>query len=229
LVEAGPRILAAFPQHLSTYATRYLKQIGVDVRTSQRVEEITERGATIDGEFVPAGSIVWGAGVKATPAHEWLGVPGIAGGRIPVDERLQIKGFNDIYAIGDITAFSGLDGKLLPALAQVAKQQGIHLGRELRKGIPAKAFQFRNRGNTAVIGRNAAIFDFGSWTLKGRLAWILWAIVHVYLLINFEKRLLVSIQWIWRYLTRQRGARLIDETAHERKRELAAAELPLPK
>ena len=118
---------------------------------------------------------------------------------------------------------------LLPALAQVAKQQGIHLGRELRKGIPAKAFQFRNRGNTAVIGRNAAVFDFGSWTLKGRLAWILWAIVHVYLLINFEKRLLVSIQWIWRYLTRQRGARLIDETAHERKRELAAAELPLPK
>ncbi|WP_245362265.1 NAD(P)/FAD-dependent oxidoreductase [Rhizobium sp. NXC14] len=215
LVEAGPRILGAFPEHLSEYATRYLEKIGVEVRTGSRVVEITKDGANIGGTFVLAGSIIWGAGVKASPAHRWLGLSGTAGNRIPVDDQLRVQGFEDVYALGDTAALIGTDGKPLPALAQVAKQQGIYLGRRLRKepAIRGPGFVFRNRGNTAVIGRNAAVFDFGRWTLKGRLAWLLWAIVHVYLLINFEKRLLVSIQWIWRYLTRQRGARIIDESA----------------
>ncbi|OWV65502.1 pyridine nucleotide-disulfide oxidoreductase [Rhizobium sp. R339] len=215
LVEAGPRILAAFPEHLSAYAARYLEKIGVEVRTGSRVVDITKDGANIGGAFISAGSIVWGAGVKASPAHRWLGLSGTAGNRIPVDDHLRVQGFEDIYALGDTAALIGTDGKPLPALAQVAKQQGIYLGRHLRKEtvISGPGFVFRNRGNTAVIGRNAAVFDFGRWTLKGRLAWLLWAIVHVYLLINFEKRLLVSIQWIWRYLTRQRGARIIDESA----------------
>jgi NADH:ubiquinone reductase (H+-translocating) len=213
LVEAGPRILAAFPEHLSAYAKSYLENIGVEVRTGRRVMDIREDGAEIEGEFVPAGSIIWGAGVKASPAHSWLGIPGLAGGRIPVDDHLRVLGFDDIYAIGDTSALTGAGGKLLPGLAQVAKQQGTYLGKSLRMGKAVSAFRFRNRGNTAVIGRNAAVFDFGKWTLKGRAAWLLWALVHVYLLINFEKRLLVAIQWIGRYLTRQRGARIIDETA----------------
>ncbi len=213
LVEAGPRILAAFPDHLSAYAKSYLENIGVDVRTGQRVIDIRADGADIEGEFVPAGSIIWGAGVRASPAHSWLGIPGVAGGRIPVDDCLRVIGFDGIYAIGDTSALAGSDGKVLPGLAQVAKQQGKYLGRSLRSGRAVAGFKFKNRGNTAVIGRNAAVFDFGKWTLKGRVAWLLWALVHVYLLINFEKRLLVAIQWVGRYLTRQRGARIIDETA----------------
>jgi len=215
LVEAGPRILAAFPEHLSAYAKSCLENIGVEIRTGRRVMDIRADGADIEGEFVPAGSIIWGAGVKASPAHSWLGIPGVAGGRIPVDDDLRVIGFDDIYAIGDTSALAGSDGKVLPGLAQVAKQQGTYLGKSLRTGRAVQGFKFKNRGNTAVIGRNAAVFDFGKWTLKGRAAWLLWALVHVYLLINFEKRLLVAIQWVGRYLTRQRGARIIDETAAE--------------
>ncbi|MBW6425380.1 NAD(P)/FAD-dependent oxidoreductase [Rhizobium sp. XQZ8] len=215
LIEAGPRLLAAFPEHLSAYARSYLEKMGVEVRTGRRVTNIREDGAEIEGEFVPTGSVIWGAGVKASPAHSWLGIPGIAGGRIPVDDHLRVLGFDDIYAIGDTSALNGADGKLLPGLAQVAKQQGAYLGKSLRSGHALPGFTFKNRGNTAVIGRNAAVFDFGKWTMKGRAAWLLWALVHVYLLINFEKRLLVAIQWVGRYLTRQRGARIIDETAEE--------------
>lgn len=213
LVEAGPRVLTAFPEHLSAYAKCHLESIGVEVRTGTRVMDIRSDGAGIEGEFVAAGSIVWGAGVKASPAHSWLGIAGVQGGRIPVDDHLRVLGYDDIYAIGDTSALSGPNGKILPGLAQVAKQQGAYLGRSLRSGKAGPGFRFKNRGNTAVIGRNSAVFDFGKWTLKGRLAWLLWALVHVYLLINFEKRLLVAIQWVGRYLTRQRGARIIDETA----------------
>ena len=134
-------------------------------------------------------------------------------GRIPVERDLRVKGRDDIYAIGDIASFPGDDGKPLPALAQVAKQQGAHLGAALAAAIehgrPLPPFRFRNRGNTAVIGRSAAVFDFGKRQMKGWFAWILWAIIHVVLLVGFEKRMLVSLQWLWRWLTYQRGARLI--------------------
>jgi NADH:ubiquinone reductase (H+-translocating) len=136
-------------------------------------------------------------------------------GRLPVDDDLSVRGRTNIYAIGDTALSLDEKGAPLPALAQVAKQQGIYLARQLKRKLAGSKditpFRFHNRGNTAVIGRNAAIFDFGTWTLKGRLAWFLWAFIHVYLLINFEKRLLVSIQWVSRYFTKQRGARLIDE------------------
>jgi NADH dehydrogenase len=115
--------------------------------------------------------------------------------------------------LGDTAATLGRDGKPLPQLAQVAHQQGIYLGRELRRliveGRPMRPFRFHDRGNTAVIGRNAAVFDFGRWRLKGRLGWLLWGIVHVYLLTGFDKRLLVTTQWLWRYFTYETGARLI--------------------
>jgi NADH dehydrogenase len=214
LVEAGPRILSAFPQHLQDYALRYLGKIGVEVHLGAQVSSIMKEGAVIAGELVPAGSIVWGAGVKASPAFRWLGIEGKANGRIPVDGKLRVEGVDAVFALGDTSFQAGETGAALPALAQVAKQQGAYLGKLLRTPETigdAKPFHFKNRGNTAVIGRNAAIFDFGRWTMKGYLAWLLWALVHVLLLVNFEKRLLVTVQWIWRYLTRQRGARLIDE------------------
>ncbi|MBA4799491.1 MAG: NAD(P)/FAD-dependent oxidoreductase [Rhizobiales bacterium] len=217
LIEAGPRILASFPESLSQYAVDYLTRIGVDIRLNTPVEDVTPDGVTVGGALIPASCMVWGAGVKASPAAAWLGVPPGPGGRLQVASDLSVEGKSEIYALGDTALSTGEDGKPLPALAQVAKQQGTFLGKALKanllQGEPVPTFRFHNRGNTAVIGRNAAVFDFGSWQLKGRLAWLLWAIVHVYLLVNFEKRLLVSIQWIWRYATRQRGARIIDENA----------------
>ncbi len=215
LVEAGPKILAAFPDHLSRYAVDYLGRIGVGVMTGHQVTDVREDGVMIGEAFVASGSVVWGAGVKASPAARWLGLENKARGQLPLDPTLKVEGVDDIYSLGDTAFLKGEDDKPLPALAQVAKQQGQYLGRRLRDEVrlaDPTPFRFRNRGNTAVIGRNAAIFDFGRWTLKGRIAWLLWALVHVYLLINFEKRLLVSVQWVWRYITRQRGARLIDET-----------------
>lgn len=217
LIEAGPRILATFPENLSSYAQVYLARIGVDVLLNTRVENVTREGVVFNGAFLPTSCIVWGAGVKASPAAGWLGAEAGPGGRLRVTSDLCVEGKAAVYALGDTAFLMGDEGVPLPALAQVAKQQGRFLGRALRanllRGSPVPKFKFRNRGNTAVIGRHAAVFDFGSWQLKGRLAWLLWAIVHVYLLINFEKRFLVAIQWIWRYVTRQRGARLIDETA----------------
>ncbi|HEY0833937.1 MAG TPA: NAD(P)/FAD-dependent oxidoreductase [Azospirillum sp.] len=213
LVEAGPRILATFPEALSNYARRALDRLGVTVLTGQAVERIEAGGAVINGHFVPAGTMVWGAGVKASPAGQWLGVKTDRAGRIPVAPDLSVPGFDGVYALGDTVAAAGDDGKPLPGLAQVAKQQGIHLGRalaaNLERGEAMPAFRFRMRGNTAIVGRSAAVFDFGRHQLKGWFAWVLWAIVHVYLLVGFEKRLLVSLQWLWRYMTYQRGARLI--------------------
>jgi NADH dehydrogenase len=213
LVEAGPRLLASFPEELSRYARNALGRLGVTVMTGQAVEKIEEGGATIGGRFIPAGTIVWGAGVAASPAGRWLGVETDRAGRIRVDPDLSVPGREGVYALGDTALGAGDDGKPLPGLAQVAKQQGQHLGAALAanilRGAPMPTFRFKNRGNTAIVGRSAAVFDFGTRRLKGWLAWILWAVVHVYLLVGFEKRLLVSMQWLWRYLTYERGARLI--------------------
>lgn len=218
LLEAAPDILAGFDRKLVQYVRRRLHTIGVDVRTDCPVVSMTQGSVTTKTETIRTGCIVWGAGVKASPVAAWLVVPAGPGGRVPVEPDLRARGFPDIYVIGDAALLLDDDGKPLPALAQVAKQQGRHLGRVLRAPPSVgsgQAFRFRNRGATAVIGRNAAIFESGRWKLKGYPAWLLWALVHVYLLINFEKRLLVSVQWIWLYLTRQRGARIIDEPATE--------------
>jgi NADH:ubiquinone reductase (H+-translocating) len=135
------------------------------------------------------------------------------GGRIQVEPDLSVRGLNGIYALGDTALTKGEDDTPLPGLAQVAKQQGEHLGRalaeKLERDTPLPPFRFRNRGNTAIVGRHSAVFDFGRRQLRGTLAWLLWAIVHVYLLVGFEKRVLVTTQWLWRYMTYERGARLI--------------------
>jgi NADH dehydrogenase len=215
LVEAGPRVLGAFPEELSRYARGVLEDLGVEVLTNTRVEEISGGLVRFSGKTVQAGTVVWGAGVRAAAGKEWLDAPADRAGRIAVTDTLQVQGHADIYALGDVAAAQATDGTTLPALAQVAKQQGLYLGvalaNLLQRGQHPRPFRFHDRGNTAVIGRHAAVFDFGRWHLKGRLAWFLWALVHVYLLINFEKRLLVSIQWLWRYATQGRGARIIAE------------------
>lgn len=214
LVEAGPEILAAFPKQLRHYALRRLERLGVEVMRGQAVESIDRDGVTIADERISAGNVVWGAGIRAADAGRWLGVECDRIGRVAVNPDLAVPGLSNVYVMGDNALCLDPDtGQPLPALAQVAQQQGRHLGvqlkRHLARATPIAPFRFRDRGNTAIIGRNAAIFDFGRWRLKGRVAWLLWAFVHFYLLIGFERRALVSLQWLWRYATFESGARLI--------------------
>jgi NADH dehydrogenase len=217
LVEAGDRILAPFPQSLAAYARGRLERLGVIVQTGAPVQDVGAGEVTIAGQPVRARTVVWAAGVKASPAGQWLGVKTGRSGRVPVQSDLSVTQCPGIYAIGDIASLNDEHGRPLPGLAQVAKQQGQYLGRalaaRLERGVRAAPFRFHDRGNAAVIGRSAAIFDFGRRKLKGFWAWLLWAAVHVYLLVGFEKRILVSFQWFWRWLTYQRGVRLITSDA----------------
>ncbi|MET4895939.1 NAD(P)/FAD-dependent oxidoreductase [Sphingomonadaceae bacterium jetA1] len=213
LVEGGPRLLTAFPDSLADYAAKALERLGVQIMTNAPVERITEDGLTAGGRFIPARTVLWGAGVAPTGAAKLLGVPPGPGGRVAVCADLSVEGLDHVYAMGDVAACLGEDGRPLPGLAQVAQQQGRFLGKGLRraiiKGEPLSAFHFYNRGNAAIIGRHHAIFDFGRYRMKGYPAWMLWAIVHVVLLVNTAQRVRVSLQWLWRYLTYRRGARII--------------------
>ena len=201
LVEAGPRLLPAFAPTLSDYAKRALERLGVTVITGQAVTDIKPGAVTIGGKVEKAGCIIWGAGVRASPVAGWLGVAADRTGRVSVAPDMAVRGLDGIYVIGDSAAVLGPDGQPLPALAQVAHQEGLYLGRALRRnlvdGTPMPPFQFHSRGNTAVIGRNAAVFEIGRWQIKGWIGWVMWAIVHIYLLTGFEKRFLVASQWLW--------------------------------
>jgi NADH dehydrogenase len=215
LLEAGPRILSAFPQALSDYAARKLAALGVTLRTATPVERITANSLTASGEEIPVGFAIWAAGVTASPLGKMLGVPTGRAGRVTVTRDLSVPGLENVYVLGDLALTPDEHGKPLPGLAQVAKQEGIYLGRALAKkiqsGTAPSPFTFHNRGNTAIIGRHAAVFDFGWWQLKGWFAWSFWALIHVYLLVGFQHRLMVAIQWLWRYVTYERGSRLIAE------------------
>jgi len=213
LIEAGPRILSGFPEKLSDYAKIALEKIGVTVITKEAVESIDAGGVVVAGRRIDAGTVIWGAGIMASPAAGWLGATLDRAGRVPLNPDLSVKGVADVYALGDIANTPDENGTPLPALAQVAAQQGHYLGRALARnlqdGKPMPPFKFHNRGNTAIVGRHAAVFDFGWMQLKGRFAWLMWALIHVYLLVGFDNRLRVSLQWLWAYITYERGARLI--------------------
>ena len=213
LIEAGPRLLSGFPQSLSDYAKTALERLGVSVVLGEAVESIDATGVTVAGRRIDAGTVIWGAGIKASPAAGWLDVALDRAGRVSINPDLSVKGASDVYALGDIANAPDDAGVPLPALAQVAAQQGKHLGHALaahfRDGRATPPFKFHNRGNTAIVGRHAAVFDFGWLQLKGRFAWLMWAIIHVYLLVGFDNRLRVTLQWLWAYVTYERGARLI--------------------
>jgi NADH dehydrogenase len=213
LIEAGPRILSGFPEKLSDYAKAALERLGVTVVTKEAVETIDAKGVVVAGSRIDAGTVIWGAGIMASPSGGWLGAALDCAGRVPLNPDLSVKGVADVYALGDVASTPDENGTPLPALAQVAAQQGDHLGRALAKnlqdGRPVPPFKFRNRGNTAIVGRHAAVFDFGWTQLKGRFAWLMWAIIHIYLLVGFDNRLRVTLQWLWAYITYERGARLI--------------------
>jgi NADH dehydrogenase len=218
LIEAGPTLLSSFPATLQRYALGALKEIGVEVRLNTKVEAIEAGVVTTGAERIVCGNTVWGAGIRAAPAAAWLGLKPDRQGRISVGGDLAVPGFNRIFAIGDL-AYLEQRGKPLPALAQVATQQGQHIANQLKGRsfevikagkLKLGPFRYSSRGDTAVIGRSSAVFVVGPLHMKGRLAWMLWGFVHVYLLIGFGHPLSVALQWVWRYLTSERGARLID-------------------
>lgn len=213
LVEAAPRLLASFPRSLADYAEKELTALGVTVILGQPVENLAEEGAMVGGRMIPAATMIWGAGIEAAPGASMLGVPLDRAGRVAVGPDLSVPGLPGVYVLGDNARALDERGEPFPALAQVAAQQGKYLGRALaaqaRGSTASRPFRFHNRGNTAIVGRNAAVFDFGRWHLKGRLGWLLWAFVHVYLLVGFENRVQVVTHWLWSYLTYERGARLI--------------------
>jgi NADH dehydrogenase len=211
LIEAGNRLLTAFPIHLARYAQERLQRLGVTVLLNSPVKPLSSEAIIVGDHSIVVGVTIWAAGVAASPASKWIGAETDAAGRIRVGPDLSVPGMDDIFAIGDVALALDENGKPLPGLAQVAKQEGIYLGRALARRLPRPfpSFRYHSRGNTAVIGRKAAIFDFGRWQMKGSLAWYFWALIHVYLLVGFENRLLVSVQWLWRYFTYEQGARLI--------------------
>ena len=219
LIEAGGRLLTAFPESLAIYAEKRLKKLGVTVLLNSPVKPLSRAAIFVDGRTLPVGATIWAAGVAASPAAHWIDVETDQAGRIRVAPDLSVPGVPDTFVIGDVALALDENGNPLPGLAQVAKQEGEYLGRALARRLPRPfpPFRYHSRGNTAVIGRNAAIFDFGGgWELKGWVAWFFWAFIHVYLLVGFEHRLLVSVQWLWRYFTYEQGARLIvDEMRKE--------------
>lgn len=215
LLEAGPRLLPSFTQKASDFALSRLERLGVEVRTGTAVDDIAEGRVKAGGEIIEAGLVVWAAGVAASPLAAGLGGTRDRAGRVVVRGDFTVPGVERVLVLGDAASFAAADGRPLPGLAQVAKQQGRHAGKSLAahllRGEPLAEFTYRSRGNTAIVGRHAAVFETRRLSLTGWLAWLAWAIIHVYLLSGFEQRLLVAIQWLWRYLTYERGARVFSE------------------
>ncbi len=213
LVEAGPRVLATFPESLSAAAERALQKLGVEVRLGQPVTRCDDGGVTIAGEHVEARTILWAAGVAASPAAKWLDAQADRAGRVKVEPDLTLPGHPEIFVLGDTATVGGADGKPLPGIAPVAKQQGGYAATVVLsrvEGGPAPpVFRYRHLGNLATIGRKVAVADFGFARLHGRIAWLLWGLVHVYFLIGFRNRIAVLLDWLWAYVTFHRGSRLI--------------------
>jgi len=214
LVEAGDRPLAAFPARLGEEARRNLEALGVEVRAGTRVTRIDEEGVMVGNEKVPAETIVWSAGVVASPAARWLGVEADRAGRVVVGPDCAVPGLPGVYAIGDTACWvDPASGRPLPGVAPVAKQQGAFVGRLIARraagdGRPAR-FRYRDLGSMATVGRKLAVCRFGAVQVTGLPAWLLWGAIHVLFLTGFRNRLAVASNWMWAYLTFQRGARLI--------------------
>ena len=213
LVEAGPRILPSFPENLSAAAQHSLEKLGVVVKVGSRVTRCDAHSVTLGDERIVAETIIWAAGVKASPVAAWLGAEADQAGRVLVRPDFSVPASPDIFVVGDTAAMTDALGQRVPGVAPAAKQAGRYVGRLIRARLrgdtgPAP-FRYRNLGNLATIGRRAGVADFGWISFRGSAAWWLWGIVHIYFLIDFRSRVMVSFNWLWSFLTHKRGARLI--------------------
>jgi NADH dehydrogenase len=215
LVEAGPRVLATFPEQLSAVAKRSLERLGVEVRLGVRVTHCDDGGVKLGNERIDSRTIVWAAGVAASPAAEWLAAKHDRLGRVMVARDLTLPARREVFVIGDTAHVQDRSGKPLPGIAPVAKQQGKYVAKVLHARIAGRpapaAFRYRHAGNLATIGRTAAVVDFGFLRLTGLIAWLVWGAVHISFLVGFRNRLAVAFDWLWAYVTFQSGARLITE------------------
>lgn len=213
LIEAGDRVLTSFPPELSEKAMRQLERLGVEVMLRNAVTACDEDGLTLSGgERIACSSIVWAAGVMASPAAKWLGETTDRAGRVPIGPDLALTDDPAIFVIGDTAAVTDAKGQVVPGVAPAAKQMGRYVAKVIRNRLAGRstpAFVYRDWGNLATIGRKAAVADFGYIRLSGLLAWLAWSFAHIWFLIGFRNRLLVLVDWAWAYFTYDRGARLI--------------------
>jgi NADH dehydrogenase len=214
LIEAGPRVLAGFADDLSAYAQRSLQSIGVEVVLNQAVTECTADHVIYGGNRLETKTIIWAAGVRASPAAEWLGAEADRAGRLQVNPDLTVSGHPDIFAVGDTVTIDGPDGKPVPGIAPAAKQQGTHVADTIKarlNGGTTTPFHYKHAGSLAQIGKRKAVIDFGRFKLRGTIAWWIWGIAHIYFLIGLRNRLSVAISWLWIHARDQRAARLITQ------------------
>jgi NADH dehydrogenase len=214
LIEAGPRVLPAFSEPHSRYAQDTLAAMGVEVLTATRVTGCDARGVDLEHGRIDAGSVVWAAGIMASPAAGWLAAEHDKSGCVVVHADLSLPGHDNIFVIGDTAAVQDAAGHAVPGLASAAKQMGHYVGRLIAARISGRAlppFRYRSLGTLATIGRRAAVVEFGPIQLKGFVGWLFWSVVHIYFLIGLRNRFVVAVTWLWGYITFQRGARLITE------------------
>jgi NADH dehydrogenase len=220
LIEAGPRVIPTLPEDLSRYAERALTRMGVDVRTSTRVIGCDAGGVDVDHGRIDASTIIWAAGVVASPAASWLGAAHDRAGRVLVRPDLSVPDHPEVFVIGDAAVIHGDDGEPVPGVAPAAKQMGHYVGRLIAARLAGEslpAFRYRNLGELATIGRRAAVVKFGRVHLKGFIGWLFWSCAHIYFLIGVRNRFIVAFTWLWDYLTFQRGARLITDVPPQRR------------
>jgi len=214
LIEAGPRVLAGFADDLSAYAQASLQSIDVEVKLGQAVTECSADGVVYGGTRLDAKTIIWAAGVRASPAAEWLDAPADRAGRLQVEPDLTVPGHPDIFAIGDTVTIAAWNGQPVPGIAPAAKQQGRYVADAIKtrlSGGTSAPFHYQHSGSLAQIGKRLAVIDFGRIKLRGTIAWWIWGIAHIYFLIGLRNRLSVALSWLWIYLRDQRAARLITQ------------------
>ena len=212
LVEAGPAVLATFPAPLREAARHDLVRLGVDVRVNTMVTNVGPGFVDAAGARIAAETILWAAGVAASPLGATLGAPTDRAGRVLVQPDLTIPGHPNLFVIGDLASLNGEDGKPLPGVAQVAMQMGAHAAHNVLRAIagqPLRPFKYRDYANMATIGRASAVGDFHWVQVKGLVGWLAWLFVHIFNLIGFRNRIVVMIQWAWAYFSYQRAIRLI--------------------
>jgi NADH dehydrogenase len=214
LLEAGPRILPTLPVKLSDYAVRALTRMGVEVRTATRVTGCDARGVALEQGRIDVATLIWAAGVQASPAAHWLGADADRAGRVLVSPDLSLPGRPEVFVIGDTAAVRNTEGGIAPGVAPAAKQMGRYVGKVLRARLAGRdlpPFRYRHPGGLATIGRRAAVVQFNRIHLTGFIGWLFWSVAHIYFLIGLRYRFLVAFVWLWDFITFQRGARLITE------------------
>jgi NADH:ubiquinone reductase (H+-translocating) len=220
LVEASNRVLASFPPSLGAYALREMERLGVTVLLNHPVTDCRADGVACNDRFINAGAVFWAAGVRASPPAQWLHVDADRVGRVRVNTDLSVPGRPDIFVIGDAALCEQTNGDAVPGLAPAAKQEGAYVAKvilaRLHGNTSPRPFRYRNYGNLATVGKGVAVVDFGSVHLRGRLAWMMWAVAHIYFLIGTRNRLLVALNWLWLYLKNERAARIILDTPQDK-------------